>query len=101
MFQKLALVRDLPQSLFNRANGLLEPLIERIKRHNPKSLMLLKSVIVMPPKAYRRTGEWKKSSKTLSDERYDPRQFLVAAETYRWISEDTESLRGEHYGMIC
>jgi hypothetical protein len=44
----------------------------------------------MPPKAYRWVGEMEEISKTFEDEGFDPRLFLGAAETYRWISEDTE-----------
>lgn len=44
----------------------------------------------MPPKAYRWVGEMEEISATFGDAGFDPRIFLGAAETYRWISEDTE-----------
>jgi Domain of unknown function (DUF1932) len=44
----------------------------------------------MPPKAYRWVGEMEEISETFKDEGFDPRIFLGAAETYRFISEDTE-----------
>jgi L-threonate 2-dehydrogenase len=44
----------------------------------------------MPPKAYRWVGEMEEISKTFADEGFDPRLFLGAAETYRFVTEGTE-----------
>jgi len=44
----------------------------------------------MPPKAYRWVGEMEEISKTFAAEGFDARIFQGAAETYRWISENTE-----------
>lgn len=44
----------------------------------------------MPPKAYRWVGEMEEISQTFADEGFDPRIFLGAAETYRWIADDTD-----------
>lgn len=44
----------------------------------------------MPPKAYRWVGEMEEISQTFGAEGFDPQMFLGAAETYRWIAEDTE-----------
>ena len=64
--------------------------MEQIEKHNPNALPALNSLTVMPPKAYRWVGEMEEISKTFRDEGFDPRLFLGAAETCRWISEDTE-----------
>jgi len=61
-----------------------------MKKHNPGGLQQLNSLTGMPPKAYRWVGEMEEISKTFADEGFDPRIFLGAAETYRWISKDTE-----------
>jgi hypothetical protein len=61
-----------------------------MKKHNPGGLQRLNSLTGMPPKAYRWVAEMEEISKTFSDQGFDPRIFLGAAETYRWISEDTE-----------
>jgi len=46
--------------------------------------------MTMPPKAYLWVGEMEEISQTFGAEGFDPRMFLGAAETYRWIAEDTE-----------
>jgi len=50
----------------------------------------LQSLTGMPPKAYRWVGEMEEISQTFADEGFDPRIFLGAAETYRWIADDTD-----------
>ena len=72
------------------ANGLLEALFDQLKKHNPIGLARLQSLTVMPPKAYRWVGEMEEISNTFADEGFDPQLFLGAAETYRWIADDTE-----------
>jgi Domain of unknown function (DUF1932) len=70
------------------ANGLLEQLLDLLKKHNRlESISYLTS---MPPKAYRWVGEMEEISKTFRDEGFDPRIFIGAAETFKWISEETE-----------
>jgi Domain of unknown function (DUF1932) len=48
------------------ANGLLEPLLEEIKKHNPNALPSLNALTSMPPKAYRWVGEMEEVSHTFA-----------------------------------
>jgi Domain of unknown function (DUF1932) len=70
------------------ANGLLEQLLQLLKKHN--RLDSLSYLTSMPPRAYRWVGEMEEISKTFGDAGFDPRIFLGAAETFRWITEETE-----------
>ena len=72
------------------ANGLLNTLLEQIKKHTPNAVSSLDTLTVMPPKAYRWFGEMEEISKTFANQGFDPRIFQGAAEKYRWINEETE-----------